>query len=179
MRLYASLALVCLALAGCSQKPIATQTPVPEPPSATQSGGVPAPVMPPTSTPAISTSPTPQGQPKTLEAATAAAQEKTDRFASGDFAGEWMMFPEWFRNSVSQADYVTYSKACSKNGIPITVTGVRMEDTDTAIVRLDVMGFKDSRTMVYEDGQWVQEPADKIVKNIGKPVQQWIADCQE
>lgn len=129
-------------------------------------------------TTASTTSASVAAQPKTLEAATTAAREKSDRFASGDFSGEWLLFSKQVRDAISQSDYVTYAKACSKNGLPVGVTGVRMEGTGKAIVRLEVLGFQDARTMVYEDGQWVQEPTDKMANDLGKPVQQWIADTK-
>lgn len=113
-------------------------------------------------------------QPKTLEAATAAAQEKYDRGSAGDFAGEWMLFSKQVRDRLSQADYIKYADACyAKNSPKMTVTGVRMEGADKAIVRLELGGAMDSRTMVYEDGAWVQESADNWYD---KPVDQIIAD---
>lgn len=64
------------------------------------------------------------GDPKTLEAATAAAQESADRQASGDFAGVWLMMSKQVRDKISQADFVTLQNACPKAGLPIHVTGV-------------------------------------------------------
>ncbi|MGB7867288.1 MAG: hypothetical protein WBM01_03175 [Mycobacterium sp.] len=37
-------------------------------------------------------------------------------------------------------------------------------------------GITQSLTMVYEDGQWVWAPSDKLAKELGKPIDQIIAD---
>lgn len=120
------------------------------------------------------------GEPKTLDAATAAAQEWANRHSPGDYTGEWEMMSKQVRDRISQADFVTESKTCSKGtGIPIKATGVRMDGTDTAIVRLEVplmAGIEQSRRVVYEDGKWVVTPGDDYAKELGKPVAQIIAD---
>lgn len=113
-------------------------------------------------------------QPKTLEAAIAAQQEKQDRGQAGDFAGEWLLFTKKVRDRLSQADYVTYAKACYTTSNPVKVTGGRMEGDDKAIVRLESQGTQVIRTMTYEDGQWVQEPLDNWYE---KPVSELIAEC--
>ena len=114
-------------------------------------------------------------EPKTLEAATAAEQEKTDRFASGDFAGEWLLFSRRLRDALSQDDYVTYAETCWKSPLGMTVTGVRMEGDTKAIVRGGFSVVMVSYTMVYEDGKWYQEPAADLAEELGKPVEQMIA----
>lgn len=115
-------------------------------------------------------------QPMTLEAATAAAQEKYDRGSAGDFAGEWLLFSKQVRDRLSQADYIKFADACyAKNSPKVKLTGVRMEGTDKAIVRLELGPAMDTRTMVYEDGTWVQEPADDWYN---KPVDQIIAESK-
>jgi hypothetical protein len=90
------------------------------------------------------------------------------------------MMSKQVRDRISQADFVTESKTCSKGtGIPIKATGVRMDGTDTAIVRLEVplmAGIEQSRRVVYEDGKWVVTPGDDYAKELGKPVAQIIAD---
>jgi hypothetical protein len=153
VRIYSWVAVLCLTASGCSQPETAAP--------------------PPKSTDAPSIAVSPQPQPKTLEAAVAASQEKNDRFVSGDFAGEWLLFSKQVRDAVSQADYVRYSQRCDDGSISATTTGVRMEGTDKAIVRIEAFGVKDSRTMVYEDGQWVQAPTEKMAQKLGKPVDQW------
>jgi hypothetical protein len=114
-------------------------------------------------------------EPKTLEAATAAEQGKTDRFAPGDFAGEWLLFSRRLRDVLSQNDYVTYAKTCWKSPLGMTVTGLRMEGDSKAIVRGRVSVVTMSYTMVYEDGRWYQQPAEDLAEQLGKPVEQMIA----
>lgn len=131
-------------------------------------------------TPAVTgAAPQKPSQPKTLEAATAAAQEDANRYSSGDLAGDWEMGSKQVRDGISKTDYVTLQETCKDTGLPITVTGVRMEGTDAAIVRqeIKVLGsFSQSLTMVYEDGQWAWAPSDKLAKELGKPIDQIIAD---
>jgi hypothetical protein len=132
-----------------------------------------------TTPPVMAVAPEKASQPKTLEAATAAAQEDANRYSSGDIAGDWEMGSKQVHDGISKTDYVTLEKTCKDTGIPITVTGVRMEGTDTAIVRQEIKllgGFTQSLTMVYEEGQWVWTPSDKLIKELGKPIDQIIAD---
>lgn len=123
------------------------------------------------------------GDPRTLEAATAAGQEVADRQTSGDSAGVWLMMSKQVRNNISQADYVTLQNACSKSGLPAHVTGVRMDGPTVAIVRWNVdlpvlSGFKVTKTMVYEDGKWALAPDSDYAQDYSLPVQQIIAKRQ-
>ena len=52
--------------------------------------------------------------------------------------------------------------------MPIKVVGVRMEGQDKALVRLELMGVKSSRTMVYEDG-WRMSLSTAYAAQKGKP----------
>lgn len=127
---------------------------------------------------AATTTTTTPAQPKTLEAAVAAEQENADRYSSGDYAGQWLLYSSALRNAISQDDYEAYAKRCLEEtgrpeGLRFTVEGVRMDGDDTAIVRIGLLGVELSRTMVYEDGQWLQEPTDELAANFGKPVEQW------
>lgn len=105
--------------------------------------------------------------PKTLEAATAAAQEKNDRHSSGDFAGEWYLFTNQLRDALTQDSFVEYSKTCAKIGPLVKATGVRMESDDSAIVRLEVFGIMQSRTMVYEENAWYMAPGEFLTEHMG------------
>lgn len=73
------------------------------------------------------TATTAPAQPKTLEAATAVAQEWVDRRAAGDYAGVWLLFSEQVREGISQENYVTVSETCTSSltKLPSTVNGVR------------------------------------------------------
>lgn len=123
------------------------------------------------------------GEPQTLDAATKSAQEVADRRTSGDFAGVWLMLTKQQRNGINQADYVALQNACAKTGLPARVTGVRLDNFTTAVVRwnLDVpglSGIKVTKTMLYEDGKWALAPDPDFVWDYGQPVQQIIANRQ-
>lgn len=124
-------------------------------------------------------SPEPHGQavPKDLAAATAAAQEKTDRHTSGDFAGEWLLYTKRLRDGITQQNFVRYSEVCSPTGFKLKATGVRMDGADRAIVRIDALGLATkSFTWAYEDGAWHQVPDDFLASNLGKTGDQLIAE---
>lgn len=89
-----------------------------------------------------------------------------------------MLSSSQLHNAVSQGDYVIYQETCASNltRLPRTVIGVRMEGDNRAIVREEVMAFKNSVTMVYEDGRWVQAPSDFWIQHGGLPVDQIIAE---
>ena len=163
--------LLCLALSGCGAH---GPTGVATPPSTH--------VV--TVSPTVSVLPTqPANEPDTLVAATAAAQELANRFSSADYAGVWEMKSKEFRDQVSQNDYVTYNNTCTlhnpMNGSRITVTGLRMEGTDKALVRWDVAGaVQITYTMVYEDGKWLEVMGEFWERNLGKPVDQVIAQSR-
>ena len=148
------------------------------------SAGPAAPSQVTTNTPSINAQPTTApAQPKTLEAATAADQEVADRYSSGDYAGAWEMKTKDFQNHISKADYVKFNETCTRTkalyGTPIKVIGVRLEGSDTAIVRWEALGIlQQSYSVVYEDGQWKDAPTDWWVNNYGKPIDQVIADAK-
>ena len=120
------------------------------------------------------------GESRTLAAAASAAQERANRFSSGDYAGAWLLSSKQLHDAISQGDYVTYQQACASKltRLPRTVIGVRMDGDNRAIVREEVMGFKNSMTMVYEDGSWVQAPSDFWIQNAGKSAYQIIAESK-
>ena len=53
------------------------------------------------------------GDPQTLEAATAAAQERVNRFRSGDYAGAWLLSSRQMHDAINQTDYVTFEQTCA------------------------------------------------------------------
>lgn len=118
--------------------------------------------------------------PKDLAAAIAAAQEKADRHASGDFAGEWLLFTQDLRNHIAQEAFVQYSQTCSpvggsNAGLKIKVTGGRMDGDDRAVVRQELLGVVKTANMVYENGGWYKEPDDFLASNFGKTGPELIA----
>ena len=142
-----------LALTACSGSAIRTAT--------TQSTAALTPTSPAPSAPSASATASSAGEPRTLDAAAASAQENADRFSSGDYAGSWELLAPSFQKLISHDDYVEVAIACSGgadgSGMPIKVVGVRMSGEDKAIVRLELLGVKESRTMLYIDGRWLQD----------------------
>jgi hypothetical protein len=114
-------------------------------------------------------------EPRTLDAATAAAQQNLDRFSSGDFAAVWELMARTLRDGITQADFVTFYRTCKKIGQPITATPVRLEGDYEAIVRMEAAGVARSRTMFYEGGHWLMEPTTEFAAHLGEPVEQIIA----
>jgi hypothetical protein len=118
-----------------------------------------------------------RGQPKTLVGATAAAQEIAARYASRDYSGVWLLMNNNVRKGISSDDFVTLNKTCYAGwwDLPLKATGVRMDSDDTAVIRVEREGYASTRTMVYEDGGWVQAPPDTLTPLLGKPIDQMIA----
>lgn len=87
------------------------------------------------------------------------------------------MYTEQIRDGISQSDYVTLSETCQSSiqKMPVTVSGVRMQGPDRAIVRLKALGFPVQLDMAYEDGQWLVPPDPEFAAELGKPVSQIIA----
>ena len=152
--------VICLALAGCSSGATSASPPAAGPAQA-------ATTVSPTVTVRPSASPSAA---KTLEEATAVAQEMSDRFSSGDY--------RLLLAGISRTDYATLGKTCNGAnglGLKIATTGVRMEGENQAIVRLELMGVQQTRTMSYEDGRWGQEPSPEFAPQLGRPVADIIA----
>lgn len=83
------------------------------------------------------------------------AQEESDRFASGDYEGAWEMWSAADQKVISGAEYARYHEACTTSGMPLKVESVRLTgDGTTAVARVEVLGFKQSYRVVYEDGHW-------------------------
>ena len=114
---------------------------------------------------------------KDLETATAAMQEYTDRYISDDFAGAYELASKSTREAYSVEEFTKIQDACYKGeGMPVDVEGVRLSG-DQATVRLVVGGFKQSRTMVYEDGSWRAKPAPET--DLTLPVDEAVAECEK
>ena len=114
---------------------------------------------------------------KDLETATAAMQEYSDRYTSGDYAGAYELASKSTRDAYSVEEFTKIQQACYKGeGMPVDVEGVRLSG-DQATVRLVVGGFKQSRTMVYEDGSWRAKPAPET--DLTLPVDEAVAECEK
>jgi hypothetical protein len=114
--------------------------------------------------------------PLTLAAATAAAQANLDLFTSGDFAGVWEHMERDVRDRITQDDFVKFYETCKTPGPEVSVTGVRLQPDDEAVVLMTVHGVERSRIMVYEDGRWNMQATDDFAEHLGEPVQQIIAE---
>jgi hypothetical protein len=118
---------------------------------------------------------TPAGAPKDLASATAAAQLKADRHASGDFAGEWLLFTKDLRDSITQRAFVEFSQKCSLTSLPMKSSGGRMDSPERAVIHFQAMGVTHAVTMIYEYGGWYKEPDEFLQANFGKNASELIA----
>jgi hypothetical protein len=80
------------------------------------------------------------------------------------------------RDGISKADFVTFYQTCKKPGRPLSVSGVRLDANDEAIVLTTVNGVERSRHMIYEDGRWNMQATDDFAEHLGEPVRQIIAE---
>lgn len=106
--------------------------------------------------------------PKDLAAATAAAQLKADRHASGDFAGEWLLFTKDLRDNITQQSFVQFSEKCSPKGLVMKASGGRMDSPERAVIQFETSGVIHTMTMIYEYGGWYKEPDEFLQANFGK-----------
>jgi hypothetical protein len=135
------------------------------------------------SVPAPASSPAPRSatsSPTDVAGAVAVAQEKADRYSSGDFAGEWLLYTKDLRDNITQASYVEYSQRCSapaksRAGLRVLVTGSRLDNPGRAIIRYEVLGVTKSATMIYENGGWYKEPDEFLQSNYAKTASELIA----
>jgi hypothetical protein len=115
--------------------------------------------------------------PETLAAATAAAQANVDLFSAGDFAGVWSRMSQQVRDGITQQDFVTFYETCKTTGPRIRVVGMRLDAASgQATVRAKVGSVERSRTMLFENGQWVMKPTQEFAAHLGEPVQKIIAE---
>jgi hypothetical protein len=98
-------------------------------------------------------------EPKTVDAAKAAAQTVFDRFSGGDFAGAWDMYTAAGKAAISKDDYVKLNEACSRKGLAIQLTSARLDGPDRAVVIAKQLVAAQSYTMVYESDAWKLSPA--------------------
>ena len=113
---------------------------------------------------------------KDLETATAAMQEYSDRYTSGDYAGAYELAAQSTRDAWTVEEFTKIQEGCyTGEGMPLDVEGVRING-DEATVRLVLGEFKQSRTMVYEDGSWKAKPSND--SPMSGTVEDAIADCK-
>jgi hypothetical protein len=117
----------------------------------------------------------PAGAPKDLAAATAAAQLKADRHATGDFAGEWTLFTKDLRDNIAQKAFVEFSQKCSPTGLVMKAAGGRMDSPERAVIHFETTGVTHAVTMIYEYGGWYKEPDEFLQANFGRTGDDLIA----
>lgn len=112
-------------------------------------------------------------EPQTLEAAREAAQRGWDRFTAGDYGGTWDTYGKGVKDRISRADYIKVFRACNEALGTSEMFAVQVEDPRwfndahtkvTVTVKHPMVNA--IRTMVYEDGRWVQEPQPATLKVI-------------
>lgn len=121
----------------------------------------------------------PTGQPKTEEAARAAAKEEFDAYAAGDWGGTWDLWTQAGQKAFSREDYIALHNACKTPvGIPLNIQNVRLEG-DSAIVRIERMTLIKAYTMKYENGEWRFQPEAEDMAGYAKGKDALIAErCQ-
>lgn len=113
---------------------------------------------------------------KDLETAVAAMQEYSDRYTSGDYAGAYELTAQSTQDAWTVDEFTEIQEGCyTGEGMPLDVEGVRING-DEAVVRLVLGEFKQSRTMVYEDGSWKALPSKDAP--MSGTVEEAVADCK-
>ncbi len=118
----------------------------------------------------------PSNDPRTVAAAKTAV-EAVDRQLSGDYAGAWELYTADGKAAISKDDFVRLQTACppKSRGQQARALEGRLEDPNTAVIRIEVAGQTAARTMRYEDGRWLIEPSDSAMADFKLGVDQAIA----
>jgi hypothetical protein len=148
----AVLAITSLLVAGCASQP------QPRPPRAAP------------------TTRGPSNDPRTVAAAKVAV-EAVDRQLSGDYAGAWELYTAAGKAAISKDDFVRLQTTCppKDKGQQARALEGRLEDPNTAVIRLEVAGSTAARTVRNEGGQWLIEPSDSAMADFKLGVDQAIA----
>jgi hypothetical protein len=114
--------------------------------------------------------------PRTVAAAKAAV-EAVDRQLSGDYAGAWELYTAAGKAAISKDDFVRLQTACppKSRGQQARAVEGRLEDPNTAVIRIEVAGATAARTMRNEGGHWLIEPSDTAMADFKLGVDQAIA----
>jgi hypothetical protein len=130
----------------------------------------------PRAVPTTPASPKPSNDPRTVAAAKAAV-EAEDRQLSGDYAGAWELYTASGKAAISKDDFVRLQTACPPklHGQQARATEGRLEDPNTAVIRIEVAGQTTARTMRNEGGHWLIEPSDSAMADFKLGVDQAIS----
>lgn len=116
--------------------------------------------------PAIAPPPAPVAEPKTVEAAKAAAQREFDYYAAGDWGGTWDLWTKAGKAAFSREDYIRLHTTCKTiTGPTFEITGARLEGDSKAVVNYKRLTFADTGTMVYEGAAWRWQPQPEDMKD--------------
>ena len=150
--LLASVTVLAMLVAGCSTHPQRRQ-----PQAAPTSHG-------------------PSNDPRTVAAAKVAV-EAVNRQLAGDYAGAWELYTASGKAAISKDDFVRLQTACppKSKGQQAKALEGRLEDPNTAVIRLEVGGATAARTMRNEGGKWLIEPSDSAMADFKLGVDQAIA----
>lgn len=156
------LAVAGLVMAGCSDSPD----------SAPEAAGLPSAVA-----TSAEPSPVPEGEPRTVEAARAAAEREFSAYAAGDWAGAWDLWTAAGQTAISREEYVRLHTECGTLTGPLfEITNARLEGDDRAIVTFERVIAAGTAVMLYEDGAWRYQPDDDAMADYAKGVDQALAD---
>jgi hypothetical protein len=122
-------------------------------------------------------SPTPEGDPMTVEAAQAAAEHELDAYAAGDWAGAWDLWTAAGQAAISREEYVRLHTECGTlTGIMFEITNARLEGDDQAVVTWERLIATGAAIMIYEDGVWRYQPEDDDMADYAKGVDQILEE---
>jgi hypothetical protein len=118
----------------------------------------------------------PSNDPRTVAAAKVAV-EAVDRQLSGDYAGAWELYTASGKAAIGKDDFVRLQTACppKSRGQRAKAVQGRLEDPNTAVIRIEVAGSTAARTMRNEGGHWLIEPSDTAMADFKLGVDQAIA----
>jgi hypothetical protein len=102
-------------------------------------------------------------EPQTLEGARKVAKEAAGRIGAQDFGGSWDQWSRAGQAAIPREEYVKYAETCNLGGAPLNIDDIRMEGDSKAVVRFEFAGFKQARTLIYEDGQWRAKVANETL----------------
>jgi hypothetical protein len=110
-------------------------------------------------------------------AAAKVAVEAVNRQLSGDYAGAWELYTASGKAAISKDDFVRLQTACppKSHGQQARALEGRLEDPDTAVIRVEVAGATAARTMRNEGGNWLIEPSDSAMADFKLGVDQAVA----
>jgi hypothetical protein len=130
----------------------------------------------PRTVPATPATPKSSNDPRTVAAAKVAV-EAENRQLSGDYAGAWELYTAAGKAAISKDDFVRLQTACPPklHGQQARATEGRLEDPNTAVIRVEVAGQTTARTMRNEGGHWLTEPSDSALADFKLGVDQAIA----